>query len=147
MTPQEASSNTTSIERGLAFGSYSGNHKMLSTQLNQIDVVAYQSNIGLGFHFLQKNWANNVGSVFRKLPALLCINLFPITRFFFNKIDPTPGFDPIIGANAGQPRFVHGLDPTNSSRSITLVTDFVESRGGEYFFSPSISALATVFSS
>ena len=65
-------------------------------------------------------------------------------RFFFNKTDKTPGFDPIIGANGGQSRFVSGLDPTNSSRDVTLVTDFVQSRGGEYFFSPSISAISTV---
>ncbi|KAF8517632.1 hypothetical protein JB92DRAFT_2905084 [Gautieria morchelliformis] len=108
VSSKEASTNTTSTERGLAF-------------------VAYQSNIGLGFQFLQQSWANNVG-------------------FFFDKTEKTPGFDPIIGANNDQPRFVHGLDPTDSNRSITLVTDFVQSRGGEYFFSPPISALRTVLS-
>ncbi|KAF8494772.1 hypothetical protein JB92DRAFT_2995234 [Gautieria morchelliformis] len=109
VSSKEAATNTTRTERGLAF-------------------VAYQSNIGLGFQFLQQTWANNVG-------------------FFFDKTsEKTPGFDPIIGANKGQPRFVHGLDPTNATRSITLVTDFVESRGGEYFFSPPISALRSILS-
>ena len=66
--------------------------------------------------------------------------------FFFGKSDPTPGFDPIIGANNGQPRFTDGLDPTNANRSITFNDDFVVSRGGEYFFSPPISALSGVLS-
>ncbi|KAJ7139064.1 dye-decolorizing peroxidase precursor [Mycena epipterygia] len=104
VTADEAASNTTQIERGLAF-------------------VAYQSNLNNGFQFLQRIWANNV-----------------------NFVHPGVGFDPIIGANMGAQRIVNGLDPTNSSRPITLVTDFVQSRGGEYFFSPSISAIATVLS-
>ncbi|KAF8513631.1 DyP-type peroxidase [Gautieria morchelliformis] len=106
VSDQETNSSTTTTERGLAF-------------------VAYQSNIGNGFRFIQQSWANNV-------------------NFFFDKTDKTPGFDPIIGANGGQERFVSGLDPTNSTRDMTLVTDFVRSRGGEYFFSPSIAAINTI---
>jgi Dyp-type peroxidase family len=97
-----------SIERGLAF-------------------VAYQSNLGQGFHFLQKTWADN-------------------PNFIFGKSDPSPGADPIIGALAGAPRVVSGLDPTNPNHDITLVTDFVVSRGGEYFFSPSLSAILNTIS-
>ncbi|KAJ7113133.1 fungal peroxidase [Mycena epipterygia] len=100
----EASTNTTQIERGLAF-------------------VSYQSNIGQGFQFLQQFWANNV-----------------------NFVHGNVGFDPIIGANAGSPRVVNGLDPTNPAHSFTLTTDFVVSRGGEYFFSPSLSAIANTLS-
>ncbi|KAF8584885.1 Dyp-type peroxidase [Ramaria rubella] len=105
VTPAETASNTTTIERGLAF-------------------VAYQSSIPNGFRFLQQQWANNP-------------NFFAHTNF------PVPGFDPIIGANEGKPRNVQGLDPANQTRNITLYTDFVESRGGEYFFSPSLSAILT----
>ncbi|KAF8518401.1 fungal peroxidase [Hysterangium stoloniferum] len=104
----EAASNVTQTERGLAF-------------------IAYQSNIGAGFRFIQHSWANNPG-------------------FIFGKNDSTPGFDAVIGQNAGQARFISGLDPTDASRDFTLVMDFVQSRGGEYFFSPSISALKTTFS-
>ncbi|KAJ6533653.1 DyP-type peroxidase [Mycena capillaripes] len=81
--------------------------------------VAYQSNIAHGFQFLQESWANNQG--FRQ---------------------PGVGFDPIIGAAAGAARPVNGLDPKNPARNLTLTTDFVVSRGGEYFFAPSLSALA-----
>ncbi|KAJ6522265.1 fungal peroxidase [Mycena capillaripes] len=99
VTPDETSSNTTEIERGLAF-------------------VAYQSNITNGFQFLQKAWANT--PVFRK---------------------PGVGFDPIIGAAAGAQRPVNGLDPTDPIL-LSINADFVVSRGGEYFFVPSLSAIA-----
>nr|B0BK72.1 RecName: Full=Peroxidase 2; Short=MsP2; Flags: Precursor [Mycetinis scorodonius]CAP53935.1 fungal peroxidase [Mycetinis scorodonius] len=118
VTDAEASSNTSStdasLERGLAF-------------------VAYQSNIGNGFAFIQQNWVDNA-------------------NFFFGKTTP-PGIDPIIGSNAAQnnfapnsPRPVSGLDPTDSTTIVTLNTDFVVSRGGEYFFSPSLSAIQNTLS-
>jgi len=85
--------------------------------------VSYQSSIANGFQFLQQKWADN-------------------TKF----IHPDVGFDPLIGAAQGAPRVVTGLDPTSNSSSITLNTDFVVSRGGEYFFSPSLSAIANTLS-
>ncbi|KAJ7723414.1 fungal peroxidase [Mycena metata] len=104
VTAAEAASNTTTIDRGLAF-------------------VCYQSSTAAGFQFLQNLWADN-------------------TQFVHSGV----GFDPIIGANQGAQRAVSGLDPTNPSRTITLATDFVVSRGGEYFFSPSLSAIANTLS-
>ncbi|KAJ7636985.1 fungal peroxidase [Roridomyces roridus] len=100
----EASSHTTKTERGLAF-------------------VAYQANIGNGFSFLQRFWADN--SAF---------------------LHQNTGFDPIVGENGGSPRAVFGLDPKNSTKATTLPMDFVVSRGGEYFFSPSISAIRNTLS-
>ncbi|KAF7323749.1 Fungal peroxidase [Mycena kentingensis (nom. inval.)] len=82
--------------------------------------VSYQSNLLAGFQFIQRAWANN-----------------------FAFVHPATGFDPIIGANSSQPRPVNGLDPTNPNRTVTITTDFVVSEGGEYFFSPSIAALAS----
>ncbi|KAK0443354.1 Dyp peroxidase [Desarmillaria tabescens] len=105
VTPEESQSNTTSpsLERGLAF-------------------VAYQSNIGLGFRFLQQAWINNA-------------NFFQLGT----------GVDAIIGSagsdSSSRGRSITGLDPTDPNRVITLQNDFVVSRGGEYFFSPSISAI------
>ncbi|KAJ6578622.1 fungal peroxidase [Mycena sp. CBHHK59/15] len=108
VSSEEASSSTSSTERGLAF-------------------VAYQSNIVSGFRFLQQIWADNA-----------------------NFVHPGTGVDPIIGRATGSaadaPRVIGGLDPTNSSRTITIMTDFVVSRGGEYFFSPSLSAIANTLS-
>ncbi|KAJ6603570.1 fungal peroxidase [Mycena vulgaris] len=102
---REAAANTTKTERGLAF-------------------VAYQSNIGNGFQFMQSVWANNPDFVH---PGQTYIS----------------GFS---GANAGAPRVVTGLDPTDFTKPITLTTDFVVSRGGEYFFTPSLSAIADTLS-
>ncbi|KAJ6572004.1 dye-decolorizing peroxidase precursor [Mycena capillaripes] len=117
VTTTEASSNTTQIERGLAF-------------------VCYQSSIPNGFQFLQHLWADNISN---SLPSINGLNLMP-------NIHPGVGFDPIIGANQGAQRVVTGLDPTDPTRAITLATDFVVSRGGEYFFSPSLSAIANTLS-
>ena len=51
------------------------------------------------------------------------------------------GFDPIIGANHGAQRNASGIDIQDPSRELTMMFDFVVSRGGEYFFSPPISAI------
>ncbi|KAJ7603225.1 DyP-type peroxidase [Mycena polygramma] len=104
VSTDEADSNTTSTERGLAF-------------------VSYQSSIGDGFRFLQQTWANDA-----------------------DFINSGVGVDPIVGALAGAQRVISGLDPTDSTRELTMTTDFVVSRGGEYFFSPSLSAIANKLS-
>lgn len=68
-----------------------------------------------------------------------------IDSFPGGKSDSTPGFDAIIGqANAGS-RFVSGVDPADPNHDLTLL-EFVRSRGGDYFFSPSISALLSPIS-
>jgi Dyp-type peroxidase family len=85
--------------------------------------VCYQSTLNLGFHFLQKIWANNVN--------------FPNTG---------NGFDPIIGQNNNAPRSTAGTDPQKVTTSLALPGQaFVVPQGGEYFLSPSISALKTQF--
>ncbi|KAF9265671.1 fungal peroxidase [Marasmius fiardii PR-910] len=88
--------------------------------------VAYQSDILNGFQFIQRNWADNA-------------------KFFFGKTIP-PGVDPIIGRDNGTvamdtPRPVSGLDPLDPLRIFNVRKEFVISRGGEYFFSPSLSAI------
>ena len=62
--------------------------------------------------------------------------------FPFAKNVSNIGFDPIIGQNPGQSRLMNGYDPTDASKDLTLNQQFVIARGGEYFFAPSISALA-----
>ncbi|KAJ3829209.1 fungal peroxidase [Lentinula raphanica] len=91
--------------------------------------VAYQSDISNGFAFLQQIWANNA-----KFPG--------------GKASE-PGVDPIIGTDgsgiADVARTPSGLDPDDPTRIITIEQDFVVSRGGEYFFSPSLSAIQNTF--
>ncbi|KAI7785084.1 dyp-type peroxidase [Diaporthe eres] len=95
--------------------------------------VSYQSSLDRGFQFLQKNWANNI--------------TFPP-----NAPDgQVPGFDPLIGQvnntvhNEG-PRNMTGADPVNVANSLDLGFQvWVVPKGGEYFFSPSISVLRDTF--
>ncbi|KAJ7201687.1 hypothetical protein GGX14DRAFT_464677 [Mycena pura] len=101
VSDDEAAANTTSTERGLAF-------------------VSYQANIGNGFRFLQKTWADNA-----------------------NLMYAGTGVDPIIGALAGAQRVIGGLDPTDATKTHTLTADFIVSRGGEYFFALSLSAISS----
>ena len=52
-----------------------------------------------------------------------------------------------IGQNINNPRVTTGMDPQNVTASLALPQQlFVAPRGGEYFLSPSISALKTIFS-
>ncbi|GJJ15328.1 hypothetical protein Clacol_009604 [Clathrus columnatus] len=89
--------------------------------------LAVQSNIASGFQFLQKAWMNN--PEFVKHKSVL------------------PGLDPVMGQNNGSARFTTGLDPMNPEGNTTLPMQFVVSRGGEYFFMPSLSALRHIISS
>ncbi|KAG8729070.1 hypothetical protein FRC11_009571 [Ceratobasidium sp. 423] len=86
--------------------------------------VCYQSYLGNGFQFVQTIWAND-------------------PTFVQGKGVDRPGFDPIIGQqNSGGDRDTKGQA---SGSSLVLPMEFVLSRGGEYFFSPSIKALKTRF--
>ena len=84
-----------------------------------------------GFRFFglitRTGWANNTG--------------FP------PKAPVTPGFDPIIGQAGSNitSRSLVGTDPNNQSASLSLATEWVVPKGGEYFFSPSIPALKSTF--
>ena len=65
-------------------------------------------------------------------------------EFFARPHVPKPGFDPIIGSNGAGARSMVGTNPASQSTSLPLPT-WVVPKGGEYFFSPSISALKTTF--
>lgn len=97
-----------------------------TTQERGLAFVAYQSQIAEGFRFIQTQWAN--------VPS------------FAPAKNETPGWDPMIGANQGGSRFMNGYDVQDQSLSLTMLQDLVISRGGEYFFMPSISALLDVIS-
>jgi Dyp-type peroxidase family len=133
VTPKEAAAKTSSkdlkLERGLLF-------------------VCYQSNIANGFEFIQQSkskllqffnlhrltqvgWANN--------PR------FPPGKGTAKPPIATPGFDPLIGrAPTEDPcrnLVGHIPDPAFATDTLNLTANWVIPRGGEYFFSPSISAL------
>ncbi|KAF5367753.1 hypothetical protein D9758_009861 [Tetrapyrgos nigripes] len=125
-TASQASSSDPSLERGLAF-------------------VSYQSDLNTGFRFIQQNWVDNANFFFGKNRNYVSLILANVLSGNLN----SPGVDPIIGrdssassvAPADSDRVVSGSDPLDSAHLFTLDIDFVVSRGGEYFFSPPISAL------
>jgi deferrochelatase/peroxidase EfeB len=88
--------------------------------------VSYQSQIDQGFRFIQTRWENDPKFVPGKNVA--------------------PGWDPIMGEANGAIRWFTGADPNNPTAQTGLPMDFVVSRGGEYFFSPSISAIRNFIS-
>lgn len=93
--------------------------------------VCYQSNIPNGFQFLQHSWANEPKFPPGKDKA-------PV-----NPTITAPGIDAIIGQ--GSVRELVGTDPNAQTSELPLPTEWVISKGGEYFFSPSISALQETF--
>ncbi|THU88576.1 fungal peroxidase [Dendrothele bispora CBS 962.96] len=115
VTDAETSSNQSSTDPSLERG---------------LAFVAYQSNIASGFKFIQQSWIDNA-----QFPS-------PIAGITGN----TTGIDPIIGRVAGSatdaPRVITGTDPLDTNKAFTIDSEFVISRGGEYFFSPPISALS-----
>jgi hypothetical protein len=66
--------------------------------------------------------------------------------FLARKTVSTPGFDAIIGqAAAGVERTMDINGNVDNPNSLKLPVEWVISKGGEYFFSPSISALREEF--
>ncbi|KAK3112445.1 hypothetical protein LTR53_011282 [Teratosphaeriaceae sp. CCFEE 6253] len=88
--------------------------------------VCYQSNIASGFQFLQQTWANSPG---------------------FSQ--EGSGLDAVMGqSNTEKTVNMKGLFPQDEQKPLALsgVNRFVVPKGGEYFFTPSMSALRTTLS-
>ncbi|KAI0077314.1 peroxidase TAP [Panus rudis PR-1116 ss-1] len=127
--PLGATTNFRIIRRGIPFGpELTDEEKQQQKTLVDRGLLfrCYQSVIDNGFNFIQKNWANNTGFPFGK----------PIAQ---------PGFDPIIGQVTSGTRSITGTDPNAQTTPLPLPAEWVVSKGGEYFFSPSIPALRTTF--
>jgi len=86
--------------------------------------MAYNSNISSQFEFMQRSWANNVN--------------FPAS---------STGIDSIIGQGnlgSGQNYFKKWGDDTSKMNVKPSLGNFVTMKGGEYFFTPSISFLKSL---
>ncbi|KAF2107993.1 hypothetical protein BDV96DRAFT_531454 [Lophiotrema nucula] len=119
------------LRRGIPFGPEVTSQEKVtnSTQHERgLYFVSYQSNLANGFSFLQKAWANNSG--------------FPIGTTI------VPGLDPLIGqedlADPKDVRDMSGYDDDDVTKRLKFDRRWVESKGGEYFFSPSIPTLSEV---
>jgi len=121
------------IRQGIAFGpevTEEENKESKTIHERGLAFVSYQSIISNGFSFVQKAWVNT-------------------TTFPPKKLNPdgsplSPGFDPIIGQADGAARSMVGFDPKAQGNSLSLPNEFVVTKGGEYFFVPSITALMEV---
>ncbi|KAF2642480.1 Dyp-type peroxidase [Massarina eburnea CBS 473.64] len=118
------------LRRGIPFGpEVSAEEKATNTTIQERGLlfVCYQTSITNGFKFLQQAWANNPN---------------------FPEFEPIQsGFDPIIGQNNTGglgPRFMTGAFAANVSQPLNLAAQWVDTSGGEYFFSPSIPTLRDV---
>ncbi|KAL9077060.1 MAG: hypothetical protein Q9157_003508 [Trypethelium eluteriae] len=117
------------LRRGIPFGPEVSDEERQANATAQergLLFVCYQSVLSSGFSFLQQAWANKQN--------------FPPGD------SPTPGFDPIIGqTTSGDVRTMTGAFVNNTSQPLNLLAQWVNSKGGEYFFSPSIPTLQNVF--
>ncbi|KAJ7852918.1 hypothetical protein B0H14DRAFT_2580679 [Mycena olivaceomarginata] len=88
------------MRAGIPYGPEVSNDEVTSSDALErgLAFVAYQSDIGEGFRFQQKEWANSP------------------------KFNHDTGVDPIVGALAAVPRTVSGLDPTKTDKKIKLLT-------------------------
>ncbi|MCJ1244609.1 hypothetical protein MMC30_001807 [Trapelia coarctata] len=124
------------IRRGIQFGPEVTEDEAKSgktTKGRGLIFAAYSSNIVHGFQFIQQSWANN-----EKFPPKAGATVVPPV--------PKPGFDPIIGQAANpSSRTLVGTNPQSQSKELTLNTQWVVPKGGEYFFTPSIKALKETF--
>lgn len=111
------------IGRGIVYGPefqeteppYPGNGPVPDTQDRGLLFLCYQSSIARGFEFVQQSWVNTVD--------------FP---------GAADGVDPIISQNNPNPPFPLPANPHLTTQR------WVTTTGGEYFFSPSISAVRSL---
>ncbi|KAF5368239.1 hypothetical protein D9757_011219 [Collybiopsis confluens] len=99
----------------------------ISTSTTQKDrgllFLCYQSSIERGFKYTQQRFNN---------PD------FPFSPLQSEKPGQKPGYDAVIGSS---PRYMTGANPEKPTDKLSIPLRFVEARGGEYFFMPSISTL------
>ncbi|QRV90386.1 peroxidase family 2 domain protein [Ceratobasidium sp. AG-Ba] len=134
--PGDAVTHLSITRAGIPYGpevTHGEKYEKLTEHERGLAFVSYQSALKIGpdtsplnskgFRFIQKSWANAPD--------------FPPRK------NVIAGLDPIVGQAGGASRT--SLGTASGEFKITLPRDFVVSRGGEYFFSPSIHALKTIF--
>lgn len=118
VSPSEAVTRTTTLDRGLLF-------------------VCYQTSIHEQFEFVQTAWANNPGFIFNKNRPAGATHVDP-------GFDPLIGQGSPVGSRARTSDEPVANFPSGSARSkLNMPNDFVVPTGGSYMFVPSISALKT----
>ena len=145
-----ATENRRILRRGIQFGpEVDANEKAMNrtTKERGLLFACYQSNIINGFQFIQQS---EYSPQFKE-PSLADTYRTGWANkpdFIFGK-NETPGFDPIIGQtpNPKDPkaRIMSGTNPDATGTNTAPLPVWVLSKGGEYFFAPSIPALKNTF--
>ncbi|KAF8074656.1 hypothetical protein FPV67DRAFT_1474402 [Lyophyllum atratum] len=93
-----------------------------------LHVVCYASSIVRGFKFYQQAWYNEPN--------------FPPGK------PELPGLDPIFGQTGEEDqdnhRYMTGSNPSAEQQVMSFPKKFIDPRGGEYFFAPSISTMKSI---
>lgn len=141
VTDEENNNGVTSEDRGLAFG---GSFFQLFCvfRVNMKFSLCSQSNINPILEMVFDSNKDN-GPIIQRafFSESSLVQLMNQCCSFPPAKNETVGLDPVIGqvGNNGA-RTTFGLNPFDPLRSYSIPA-FIKSRGGEYFFSPSISAL------
>ncbi|KOS45950.1 hypothetical protein ACN38_g3115 [Penicillium nordicum] len=124
------------MRRGLPFGpEHDPATEPTTTQERGLMFVCYQTRLDKGFSFIKNDWCNN--------------DDFPSEKVKYTG-GTLPGQDPVIGQTLPSTK---QADDTGLTFSITdgkgqhtqvEFPSFVESQGGDYFFTPSLSLLRTM---
>ncbi|PYI17504.1 Dyp-type peroxidase [Aspergillus violaceofuscus CBS 115571] len=127
------------LRRGITFGpELTEEEKRLRKTIEHrgIYFTCYQSLIRDGFNFLMTRWASNAS--------------FP--EYKTKTFPDGPGMDPFVNQRLrkdhpeGHISLYDGQNPTKTVKLNLGISPWVDQRGGEYFFTPSISALREHFS-
>jgi len=113
------------LRRGIPYGESYHPHVPGSGNVDRgLLFLAYQNDIASHFEFVQNAWINNAA--------------FPPNPSSQPPLKGAPGLDPIIAQSSNGKMLI---DP---ERLPFLVSHFVTTTGGEYFFSPSIDTLESI---
>ncbi|KAI9373687.1 hypothetical protein BJX61DRAFT_532999 [Aspergillus egyptiacus] len=127
------------LRRGITFGpelTEQEKRERRTIEKRGIYFTCYQSLIRDGFNFLMTRWASNAS--------------FP--EYKTKTFPDGPGMDPFVNQKLcsdhpdGHISLYDGSNPNKTVRLELGISPWVDQRGGEYFFTPSISALREHFS-
>ncbi|KAJ6000246.1 hypothetical protein N7481_000655 [Penicillium waksmanii] len=120
------------MRRGIPYGPEVGIDETKTEQDRGLMFTCYQSSIGNGFQFLKRSWIN--------------LDTFPADKTKFTG-GVNPGQDAIVGQlvkpilKEKHKRLTTALVDGNGQNSETSFQPFIQSNGGDYFFSPSLSLI------
>ncbi|OGE52784.1 hypothetical protein PENARI_c009G12023 [Penicillium arizonense] len=120
------------MRRGIPYGPEVGINETKTEQDRGLMFTCYQSSIGNGFQFLKRSWIN--------------LDTFPADKTEYTG-GTNPGQDVIVGQLVKKPQkpkhkiLTTSLVDGKGQNTTTSFLPFIQSNGGDYFFSPSLQLL------